>query len=118
MTEKANDQSILAVLMKSTKHKRTSELVRSRNILVSITIKAKNQGIKPWKESPLGQHGFNLVGMATCFVVKTMYQLLYDELVDYRSDLPILLKTLSLKRVQSRSALQNAFSRISKEFLT
>ena len=40
--------------MKSTKHKRRGNLTRSHQMLTLIIIKAKNQGVNPWKPSPLG----------------------------------------------------------------
>ena len=81
-------------------------------------MKAKNQGVKPWKPSPLGQHGFDPLGMTACIVLKTMQQLSYDELVDYLEDSSRLLPIPGLKRVPSRSALQVAFTRIDEHFIT
>ena len=66
--------------MKSTKHKRRGNLARSYQMLTSIIMKAKNQVVKPWKPSPLGQTGFDPLGMTACIVLKTMQQLSYDEL--------------------------------------
>ena len=73
-------------------------------------------GVKPWIQSPLGQHGFYSVRMTVCLIVKRMYQLSYNKIIDCLPELSTLLKALSLKKVSSRSKLQNVFSKISKNF--
>ena len=87
-------------------------------MLTSIIMKAKNQGVKPWKQNPLGQTGFDTLGMTACIALKTIQQLSYDELVGYLEDSPRLLPIPCLKRVPSRSALQVASTRIDEHFIT
>ncbi len=86
-------------------------------MLTSIIMKAKNHGVKPWKQNPLGQHGFDPLGMTACIALKTMQQLSYNELGDYLEDSSRLLSMQGLKRVPSRSALHVA-SRIDVHFIT
>ncbi|MDI1495929.1 MAG: hypothetical protein K8823_1237 [Cenarchaeum symbiont of Oopsacas minuta] len=104
--------------MKLSKHRRKGEFDRTQNMLITVSMKARKQGIKPWDSSPLGQHGFDPIGMATCLVFKTMRQLSFDELVDYLKDTPKLLESLYLKKVPSRSALHASFCRIREDFIT
>ncbi len=104
--------------MKSTKHKRRGNLARSHQMLTSIIMKAKNQGVNPWKPSPLGQTGFDPLGMTVCIALKTIQQLSYDELGDYLEDSSRLLSIPGLKRVPSRLALQVASTRIYEHFIT
>ncbi|MDI1494703.1 MAG: hypothetical protein K8823_9 [Cenarchaeum symbiont of Oopsacas minuta] len=104
--------------MKLSKHRREGEFDRSQNMLITVSMKARKQGIKPWEQSPLGQHGFDPIGITTCLVFKTMRQLSFDELVDYLKASPKLLESLHLKKVPSRSALHASFSRIREDFIT
>ena len=104
--------------MKSTKHKRRRNLARSHQMLTSIIMKAKNQGVKPWKQSPLGQTGFDSLEMTVRIALKTIQQLSYDEPVDYLEDSSRLLPILGLKRMPSRLALQVASTRIDEHFIT
>ncbi len=84
--------------------------------LVSLYMKATRRGPRPWETSPLGQHGLDPVGMSLCIVLKSMYGLTYDGTCDYLSEHPHLVKSLGLKRVPSRSALQCAAARMEPEF--
>lgn len=87
------------------------------SILVSLKMKADNKGVKPWKPSPLGQHGFDPTSIALCLILKTVHNLTLDGLVDFLSESPRLVKSLGLKSVPARSTLQSAMARVEPEFV-